>query len=86
MVSYFTGVVQTPLTAAVIVMEMVNDQAMIFPILATALIALGASKLICRQPVYWALAEEFLGSLPEEKFDSGAAVESNPATNAGNQP
>ncbi|MGH8311972.1 MAG: chloride channel protein, partial [Gammaproteobacteria bacterium] len=62
MVSYFTGVVQTPLTAAVIVMEMVNDQAMILPILAAALIALGASKLICRQPVYWALAEEFLGT------------------------
>jgi H+/Cl- antiporter ClcA len=67
MVSYFTGVVQTPLTAAVIVMEMVNDQAMILPILAAALIALGVSKLVCRQPVYWALAEEFIGTLPDGK-------------------
>lgn len=67
MVSYFTGAVQTPLTAAVIVMEMVNDQAMIFPILAAALIALGASKLVCRRPVYWALAEEFLSTVADDK-------------------
>ena len=86
MVSYFTGVVQTPLTAAVIVMEMVNDQAMIFPILATALIALGASKLVCRQPVYWALAEEFLGGLPDEKPESGAPADSAAATTEGNRP
>ena len=60
MVSYFTGVVQTPLTASVIVLEMVNDHSMAFPIMATAFIALGASKLVCRQPIYWSLAEEFL--------------------------
>jgi H+/Cl- antiporter ClcA len=62
MVGYFTGVVQTPLTASVIVMEMVNDQSMVFPIMAAAFIALGASKLICRTPIYWALADEFLAS------------------------
>ncbi|MGB9428888.1 MAG: chloride channel protein [Gammaproteobacteria bacterium] len=86
MVSYFTGVVQTPLTAAVIVMEMVNDQAMILPILAAALIALGASKLVCRQPVYWALAEEFLGTLPDDKPDggSGPADSAAPTITGGN--
>ncbi len=66
MVGYFTGVVQTPLTASVIVMEMVNDQSMVFPIMATAFIALGVSKLICRTPIYWSLAEEFA---PAEKND-----------------
>ena len=64
MVGYFTGVVQTPLTASVIVMEMVNDQSMVLPIMAAAFIALGASKLVCRTPIYWSLAEEFL---PPEK-------------------
>jgi H+/Cl- antiporter ClcA len=53
-------VVQTPLTASVIVMEMVDDQSMVFPIITTAFIALGVSKLICKTPIYWALAEEFL--------------------------
>jgi len=70
MVGYFTGVVQTPLTATVIVMEMVNDQAMVFPIMATAFIALGASKLVCRTPVYWSLAEEFLGTSLTSKPES----------------
>jgi H+/Cl- antiporter ClcA len=60
MVGYFTGVVQTPLTASVIVMEMVDDRSMVFPVITTALIALGMSKLVCKQPIYWALAEEFL--------------------------
>jgi H+/Cl- antiporter ClcA len=67
MVGYFTGVVQTPLTASVIVMEMVDDQSMVFPVITTAFIALGASKLICKTPIYWALAEEFLA----EKQASG---------------
>jgi chloride channel protein, CIC family len=66
MVSYFTGVVQTPLTASVIVMEMVDDHSMVFPIMATAFIALAASKLVCRQPIYWSLAEEFLGETAQE--------------------
>ena len=66
MVSYFTGVVQTPLTASVIVMEMVNDHSMVFPIMATAFIALAVSKLVCRQPIYWSLAEEFLGDETQE--------------------
>jgi H+/Cl- antiporter ClcA len=60
MVGYFTGVVQTPLTASVIVMEMVDDHSMVFPVITTAFIALGASKLVCKTPIYWALAEEFL--------------------------
>ncbi|HET7922943.1 MAG TPA: chloride channel protein [Gammaproteobacteria bacterium] len=64
MAGYFTGVVQTPLTASVIMMEMVNDHAMVFPIMATAFIALGASKLLCRHPVYWSLADEFLAPPP----------------------
>ena len=68
MVGYFTGVIQTPLTASVIVMEMVNDHSMIIPIMATAFIAFGTSKLICHQAIYWALAEEFLGGpAPEQK-------------------
>lgn len=67
MVGYFTGVVQTPLTASVIVLEMVNDSSMVFPVMATAFIALGASKLFCKQPIYWALADEFLSERKDEE-------------------
>lgn len=71
MVGYFTGVVQTPLTASVIVMEMVNDSSMVFPIMATAFIALGASKLLCRHPIYWALADEFLADKKGTESNNG---------------
>ena len=59
MVAYFSGVVQAPLTATVIVMEMTNNQGLTVPLMATALIAYQASKLICRKPLYGVLAQRF---------------------------
>ena len=61
MVAYFSGVVQTPITAFVIVMEMSSDPGMILPLMATSLIASGTSRLICPTPIYEALARDFLG-------------------------
>ena len=67
MVGYFSGVVQTPITAFVIVMEMTDNQDMVLAMMATALLASGTSKLVCRKPVYNALAENFLRALAAEK-------------------
>ncbi len=63
MAGYFAGAVQTPITAAVIVMEMTNNQGMLVPVTATALLAFVVSRLICPQPVYGALAEKFLAAI-----------------------
>ena len=60
MAAYFTGVTQSPLTGAVIVMEMVDDHALILPMLATSFLALGVSRLICKTPIYRALAASFM--------------------------
>ncbi len=60
MVGYFTGVVQTPITAFVIVMEMTDNHTMLLPLMATAFIASTVSKLICPEPIYRALARNFL--------------------------
>jgi H+/Cl- antiporter ClcA len=60
MVSYFAGVVQAPITAAVIVTEMTNDHAMIIPLMTAAAIAYLASRLICAEGVYHALSKNFL--------------------------
>jgi H+/Cl- antiporter ClcA len=64
MVGYFAGVVQAPITAFVIVLEMTGDDAMAVPLMATAVIAYGASKLICPKPIYHALADLFLARFP----------------------
>ena len=60
MVAYFSGVVQAPITAAVIVMEMTDNQGMTVALLATSFLAFGVSRLVCRRPLYAALARRFL--------------------------
>ena len=60
MVGYFSGVVQAPITATIIVMEMTDDQRVTVPLLATAFLAFGVSRLVCRRPLYSALARRFL--------------------------
>ena len=67
MIGYFTGVVQTPITAFVIVMEMTDNQELVLAMMATALIASGTSKLICKKPIYEALAENLLAMMSDEK-------------------
>jgi H+/Cl- antiporter ClcA len=60
MVAYFVGVVQTPLTGFIIVMEMTNNHSLLLPLMATAFIAFGVSRLVCPKPIYHALAQPFL--------------------------
>ncbi len=60
MVAYFTGVVQAPITAVVIVMEMTDNQTLTIPLMATAVIAFGASRLVCPDPIYRTMAQAFL--------------------------
>jgi len=60
MVGYFAGVVQAPITAFVIVMEMTNNQTMILPLMTASLIGYGISRLICRESIYHALSRQYL--------------------------
>ena len=60
MCSYFAGVVQAPITAAVIIGEMTAADGMRLPLLLAAMIAYGVSRLIQRESLYHALAERFI--------------------------
>ncbi|MDD5329734.1 MAG: chloride channel protein [Sulfuricella sp.] len=60
MVAYFAGVVQAPITAFVIVMEMTDNHGLLLPLMAASIIASMTSRLVCRKPLYKALAENFL--------------------------
>ncbi|MBS0232840.1 MAG: chloride channel protein [Proteobacteria bacterium] len=64
-VGYFAAVVQSPLTAVVIVMEMTSERNMVIPLMATSLLAAGISRLIQREPLYHALSRGFM-PLPHE--------------------
>ena len=76
MVGFFTGAVQAPITAFVIVAEMTGDQAMTIPVMATALVSTLISKLITPEPLYHALAEDF-----RREFERKASGAVEPASN-----
>jgi len=59
-VAYFSGVVQAPLTAFVILIEMTGSVAFTLPLAAAAIIACEVSRKVCPVALYQALAESFL--------------------------
>lgn len=74
MCAYLTGVTQAPLTSAVISMELTNNSGMLLPILATVLLARASSAVVCRTPIYKALAKRLVDAIPPP------ASEPDPAT------
>lgn len=66
MVAHFSGVTQAPLTTFIIVMEMTDNHNIVLPLMATALIANGISRIVCREPLYKALAERFVRRMKEQ--------------------
>jgi len=60
MTGYFAGMLQAPLTSFVIIMEMTNSHDLLLPMMATAFIANGTSKLICPLSLYQGLTQHYL--------------------------
>jgi H+/Cl- antiporter ClcA len=56
MVAFFSGVVQAPLTAVIIVMEMTDEHILILPFMVAAFIAQGMGKWLMPVPLYAFLA------------------------------
>jgi H+/Cl- antiporter ClcA len=65
MAGYFAGVVQSPITAAVIVVEMTNDPSMTVAVGLAAALGSISSKLVCPVPVYEAMARQFFAAVAE---------------------
>jgi H+/Cl- antiporter ClcA len=68
MAGYFAGVVQSPMTTVVIIMEMTDEHQLLLPLMATVLLAQWVSRHVCPRPIYLALAERFL----EEEKNTGS--------------
>jgi len=68
MAGYFSGVVQSPFTATVIVIEMTSDPAMTVPVGLAALIGALTSRLVCREPAYHAMAAQFLRAIEQNQL------------------
>ena len=60
MVAYFAGVVQSPITVFVIMLEMTDARFVTLPLMATSILAYECSQRVCPTSIYEALAEQFL--------------------------
>jgi H+/Cl- antiporter ClcA len=81
MVGYFSGVVQTPITALIIVMEMTDNSSMLMPLMATALIAKGISRFVSPLSIYEALAEAYLQKPKPKTTDTTEQSEQEKVSN-----
>lgn len=71
MAAYFAGVVQAPLTALVIVMEMTDNRELMLPLMAVVLLGRASSAIVCREQLYRSLAQRFMPA-SEEKIAASA--------------
>ncbi len=65
MAAYLSGVVQAPLTSAVILMEMTRSPGLVGPLLVSTLLARWVSGRINAEPIYHLLAHGWMGPGPE---------------------
>lgn len=66
--AYFSGMLQSPLTSFVIVIEITNSHEIIIPLMAAAFFATGTSRLINPTPLYRALCDSY--NPPEEPVET----------------
>lgn len=62
MVAFFTGAVQAPITAIMIVVEMSDKHSLVMPLMAGALVANTVSKRVMPTPLYKQLAKRMLNA------------------------
>ena len=71
-VAYFSGVVQSPMTSFIIVIEMTGAIAFTLPLGIASIVAYEVSRRVCPVALYEALARNFLRSGPEELTGRGS--------------
>jgi H+/Cl- antiporter ClcA len=57
--AYFSGMLQSPFTAFVVVLEMTHSHEISIPIIASAFLATGTARLINQKPLYNALCDNY---------------------------
>ncbi len=78
-VSYFSGVVQSPMTAFIILVEMTGAVAFTLPLGLASIVAYEASRRVCPVALYEALAENFLRAGGAVDEGSGEQQRPDPA-------
>jgi H+/Cl- antiporter ClcA len=80
MTAYLSGVVQAPLTSAVILMEMTRDPGLVGPLMLAALLGRWTSGWIMAEPIYHVLAANWLGAADRPDPSPQTAKRSAPSS------
>jgi len=62
MAGYFAGVVQAPMTAFVIILEMTGDHQAVIPIMAVSMLGYVTSRMLSPEPLYHGLSRVFIAA------------------------
>ncbi|MDE3237445.1 MAG: chloride channel protein [Paracoccaceae bacterium] len=86
MAGYFAGVVQAPMTAFVIIVEMTGNNALLVPVMATAVIGYGVSRIISPDPLYHGLSHYFIADAIRKQRKEAAEARAAEAQTAETKP
>ncbi len=67
MAGYFAGVVQAPMTAFVIILEMTGNHDNVIPLMFASMLGYGTARMISREPLYHALSRVFIADALRRK-------------------
>lgn len=67
MAGYFAGVVQAPMTAFVIILEMTGDRQAVIPIMAVSMLGYLTSRVLSREPLYHGFPRNFIAAAMRAK-------------------
>ena len=74
MAGYFAGVVQAPMTAFVIIVEMTGNHDNVVPIMASSMIGYGVARLLAPEPLYHALSRFWIADALRRRRAQGATA------------
>lgn len=75
MAGYFAGVVQAPMTAFVIIIEMTGDHEAVIPIMAASMLGYITSRMLSPEPLYHGLSRAFIAAgIRAKRADERAAT------------
>jgi H+/Cl- antiporter ClcA len=73
MAGYFSGVVQAPMTAFVIILEMTGNHDNVIALMAASVLGYGTARLISREPLYHALSRLFIADVLRQRRATAAS-------------
>ncbi len=80
MAGYFSGVVQAPMTAFVIIIEMTGDHRAVIPIMAASMLGYITSRILSPEPLYHALSRVFIAAGIRARRADERSVQEQPSS------